>query len=662
MFNKYPYTDFHELNLDWVIAKIKYIEQASHIIYDNSGTGLVANNVQDAINEIYNIIQDTGVVSFNGRVGEVVPEAGDYLANMIAYSNTVSGLTATEAQGAIDELKNMIDTTAGLIPTVYVESFNGRTAAVLPASGDYTAAQIDFDNTGTSFVSTNVEDAIKESITFVPSNIVESFATRTGSVTPTAGDYTAAQITYDNTVSGIPSTDVQDAIDRIATQGIDADHIIYDNTISGLTATDVQAAIDEVANDVLSSGVASFKGRTGAVNPAAHDYDADQVDYDNSVSGLTATDVNSAIDELAAAVPPTPALGDLTNVTLTTPSNGQVLTYDSANSIWVNATPASGGLLPHLIVSAAPGETVTAVIGLTTITLTETSSGTYEANLPSYGTYTISDGIDSTLIAVDTVKIYNVTLGTIPDGSTVTPTDDVGIWQRCAGLAPTYTTIAQILADSATLAALISDSNAMDYLVRSTTFAADICGDSGAMTDIGADNYAANTLIANLTWLTAIANSAYIESVMNVKVPTMTGPTTPSGEALSNSEFSANAAAWKSYDGDNETLWASARISGEVYNTYQWASPTKALVAKLFPNAEGDLRIKTVRIEGSNNNSTWTSLATDVYTSQADVSWHTYVLNNAAAYTYYKVSCPDAFSTDLARGFYTIQYYGRTDV
>lgn len=59
----------------------------------------------------------------------------------------------------------------------------------------------------------------------------------------------------------------------------DASDVDYDNTTSGLTATNVQNAIDEVVN--------TFK-------------DAENIDYDNTDSGLTATDVQSAIDELAS--------------------------------------------------------------------------------------------------------------------------------------------------------------------------------------------------------------------------------------------------------------------------------------------------------------------------------------------------------------------------
>lgn len=57
-----------------------------------------------------------------------------------------------------------------------------------------------------------------------------------------------------------------------------ADEISYDNTTSGLTATDVQAAIDEIQGD------------------------ASKIDYDNTISGLAADNVKAAIDEVQANV------------------------------------------------------------------------------------------------------------------------------------------------------------------------------------------------------------------------------------------------------------------------------------------------------------------------------------------------------------------------
>ena len=71
-----------------------------------------------------------------------------------------------------------------------------------------------------------------------------------------------------------------DALDPSG-QGVQAENVGYDNTDSGLTATNVQDAIDELA-----------QGSGGTV-------EADDVTYDNTQSGLTATDVQSAIDELA---------------------------------------------------------------------------------------------------------------------------------------------------------------------------------------------------------------------------------------------------------------------------------------------------------------------------------------------------------------------------
>lgn len=61
----------------------------------------------------------------------------------------------------------------------------------------------------------------------------------------------------------------------------DASDVNYDNTSSGLTATNVQTAIDEVYGDIPTG------------------FPASAITYDNTGSGLTATNTQDAIDELA---------------------------------------------------------------------------------------------------------------------------------------------------------------------------------------------------------------------------------------------------------------------------------------------------------------------------------------------------------------------------
>lgn len=57
-----------------------------------------------------------------------------------------------------------------------VSSFNGRSGVVVPAASDYTAAQVDFDNTSNSFTADDVQEAIEEVQTNV-STLDSSLAT-----------------------------------------------------------------------------------------------------------------------------------------------------------------------------------------------------------------------------------------------------------------------------------------------------------------------------------------------------------------------------------------------------------------------------------------------------------------------------------------------------
>lgn len=87
--------------------------------------------------------------------------------------------------------------------------------------------------------------------------------------------------TTDKTIIGA----INDIAAEIPSGNMAADHVTYDNTTSGLTADDVQEAIDELASAAPATPTAA------------------QVSYDNTTSGLTADDVQEAIDELAASIP-----------------------------------------------------------------------------------------------------------------------------------------------------------------------------------------------------------------------------------------------------------------------------------------------------------------------------------------------------------------------
>lgn len=95
--------------------------------------------------------------------------------------------------------------------------------------------------------------------------------------------------------------------------------VTYDNGTSGLTATNMQDAMDEL---VASIAVQSVFGRSGTVTATAGDYDADQIDFDpTGLAHTNATDLQEAIADHDAAIAGraasshTHAQSDITNLT-----------------------------------------------------------------------------------------------------------------------------------------------------------------------------------------------------------------------------------------------------------------------------------------------------------------------------------------------------------
>ena len=323
----------------------------------------------------------------------------------------------------------------------------------------------------------------------------------------------------------------------------------------------------------------------------------------------------------------------------------------------VYAPQGGGGFSALIIVTdALAGVTITATKGGVTKTGTSIGNNQYEISVDSSGTWTISDGTNTATVTVTAQTTYYLTLG-VPDGSTVTPTDDIQTLLNCANIwDKSYTTLTELLADSTSLQAVISSNNAIDYLVRSTTWATDMCADSTAMSYIGLNNYASNTLLADSTWCSAICNSTYFESVLNVKVPTMTGATTPSGEA-SASTTSADRYAWKAFANDETLFWMASSASYPQWLAYK------------FPTA-----VKIYAFELDNETSSGNNMVKNYQILADDVEIDNGILENRqTAYMIRKaVTTPtlgETFKIYLTNSYSTqwmnlrkVQFYGRADV
>ena len=98
-------------------------------------------------------------------------------------------------------------------------------------------------------------------------------------------------------------------------------------------------------------------------------------------------------------------------------------------------------ILPHFKITADHNATVSLIKGAMTIAAVETSSGMYEADVPEYGTYTVSSVYNGNTITasvdVDAVKIYTANVKLV--SATITVTYTTGATCTCVGEGESYT-------------------------------------------------------------------------------------------------------------------------------------------------------------------------------------------------------------------------------
>lgn len=359
---------------------------ADEITYDNTTSGLAAINVQDAIDEI---VGATGglITSVFGRTGAIIAEPGDYNASQVDYDNITSGLMATDVQNAIDELQTNKADLAGQIggtaisPDVRgIRETSGPTLLDIGAisDGEY------LRRSGTSLIG-DIPSGGASLTSNPPVNVTKAPAAVGVSTEAARADHkhditTAAPVTIGSINSEGSSTSLARA-DHVHSHGDQAGGSLHSEattTVAGFMSGADKTKLDGIATGAQVNTVDSIFGRTGAVTATAGDYSADEVDYNNVLSGLTATDVQDAIDELqstkvelagqlggSTTSPDVRGLRETSGPTLLTLgsiADGEVLTRSGSNLI--GTVPAAGVTLtnnPPVNVTKAA-----AVIGVST--------------------------------------------------------------------------------------------------------------------------------------------------------------------------------------------------------------------------------------------------------------------------------------------------------
>lgn len=276
------------------------------------------------------------------------------------------------------------------------------------------------------------------------------------------------------------------------------------------------------------------------------------------------------------------------------------------------------------------------------------TSSPYTFTVHSTGTYTIEgsrDGVTETeyIVIRANGQTEYVTLELRPDGSTATPTDSIQILLRCAGIEDKdYTTMHQLLADDASLRKVLTDNNAIDYLVRSLSWVNAVTGSQSAMGYIGAYDYASNTLLDDSDWKTGIFGSAYLLSVINVSTPTMTSNTEPKGECGGNGYYNQY---YYAFNKSLSDFWSSNNTSttpnARIY--YKFDSAKKCIAVKFAARQDAVTAGRPInyRIETSDDGTTWDSPLLTISNESAvgTGEYITHTFDNSNAKKYYSMYC-----------------------
>jgi hypothetical protein len=242
-----------------------------------------------------------GDVNTSGSIAKALQDAKDYAdaqdqlqneASEITYDNTASSLAATNVQAALDEVEGRVDTAESDITAIEDRldivqgsaSTNGSISQAIEDAKAYADAEILLAKTalGTNFVVADIaaRDALTD-LTIGDNVFVEDTGNQRWAqfkviddnplaftkimdqtILINAIDGPGIKAAYELNADTNAFTDALlnklNAIEANAKDDQDADEVSYDNTNTGLSATNVQGAIEELYSDVFATNTANF--------------------------------------------------------------------------------------------------------------------------------------------------------------------------------------------------------------------------------------------------------------------------------------------------------------------------------------------------------------------------------------------------------------------
>lgn len=317
--------------IDELLDNINTLE-ADAIAYKNDPDETLLTNLQDVVDEIYDKITDIykfGVskeltsFKYDNRRTQIQVDDSDPIIHDELNAQQAIEYCITKFTNVVQNLAGAVSVTFDHTNTAIITGTDVQVAleqldAKVKDNGDrldnLTASDVDYVNTISKLIATDVQAAIDE-IYKTSKDDDKNLSDRLDAVEA----WKAKDIPYIDTLSSLGETNVQKAIEKLdsrldTVEGWDADDIKYDDTQSSLTNKDVQSAINTLAG--TKDIVDTFDGDTlkqfstnadgdlmfgttliGGTDSNFHKY-ASEISYNNATSGMTATDVQAAIDEI----------------------------------------------------------------------------------------------------------------------------------------------------------------------------------------------------------------------------------------------------------------------------------------------------------------------------------------------------------------------------